>query len=123
MPADRNTGVGPFSAGKCAVFDNEIDGAAVFDAEGQPFCLIGDDMAIGGRQGAIARAQRIAESINRTEKHAPRGASIYAIYRCDKQAEPAPNGHYVLMNKGGVSFKITVNMARQLRDKIDEIVR
>ena len=63
---------GPFTAGKCQVYaetPGEYDGAAVFEADGQPFCLIADDLAIGGRPGAIARAQRIAESLNKTEGH------------------------------------------------------
>ena len=63
---------GPFTAGKCQVFteeSGEYDGAAVFESDGQPFCLIPDDLAIGGNAGARARATRIAESLNKTEGH------------------------------------------------------
>lgn len=63
---------GPFTAGDCVVHSEDgvtIDGAAVFDVEGQPFCLVADDDAVGGHHGARARATRIAESLNRTEGH------------------------------------------------------
>jgi hypothetical protein len=69
--ARRNVGKGPFAAGKCQVHDETpgvYDGAAVFDAEGQPFCLIASDDCVGGDLSAAkARATRIAESLNLTE--------------------------------------------------------
>lgn len=64
----RRIGTGPFTVGDCQVYTEEpgqYDGVAVFDSEGQPFCLIADDLAIGGRAGARARAQRIAEALER----------------------------------------------------------
>lgn len=64
---------GPFSAGKCQVHDEMLgvyDGAAVFDSEGAPFCLIEMDNCIGGDLAAAkARATRIAEALNRSEGH------------------------------------------------------
>lgn len=64
---------GPFTAGKCQVHQEEpgvYDGAAVFDAEGEPFCLIAADSCAGGDLSAAkARAQRIAELLNKTEGH------------------------------------------------------
>lgn len=67
-----NKAAGPFTAGDCVVHSDDgttIDGTAVFDAEGQPFCLVADDDAVGGHPGAKARATRIAESLNKTEDH------------------------------------------------------
>lgn len=70
VQAMTDRAAGPFTAGKCMVVsDDDYDGAAVFEASGEPFCFVTDDIAIGGRAGAIARATRIAESLNWSEGH------------------------------------------------------
>lgn len=65
---------GPFTASKCQVDTEEegrFDGAAVFEVDGQPFCYVRVDDCVGGHLSAAkARAQRIAESLNKTEGHA-----------------------------------------------------
>lgn len=75
---------GPFTAGKCQVHQEEpgvYDGAAVFDGEGQPFCLIAMDDCVGSDlHAAKARAQRIAESLNRTEGHGDSPALVGQTY-------------------------------------------
>jgi hypothetical protein len=62
----------PFTHGECQVFNetifghaDECDGAAVFSADGQPFCLIDPDTCVGGKEGALERARVIAEALNR----------------------------------------------------------
>lgn len=68
---------GPFTAGPCDDWaeGGEYDGVAVFSADDgrQPFALIDDDLCIGGRAGAKARATRIAESLNRDQHLFERG--------------------------------------------------
>lgn len=60
---DAATVAGPFTFGLCQVHsENECDGAAVFDAGGEPFVLISADCCIGG--DALKRAQQVARLLN-----------------------------------------------------------
>jgi hypothetical protein len=65
---------GPFTADKCELPgypDGEGHGAAVFASDGFPFCYVCADDCVGGDvMAAVARATRIAESLNKTEGHA-----------------------------------------------------
>ena len=55
----------PFTHGECSVAEGgDHDGAAVFDADGQPFCLIDPDTCVGGKEGAIERARVITIALN-----------------------------------------------------------
>lgn len=66
-PARESMPVGPFGSGEADVYEEggEHDGAAVFDEDGQPYCLIAADLCVGGKTGALARAVTIASILNR----------------------------------------------------------
>lgn len=60
---------GPFTFGPCSVnTENDCDGAAVFEPDGQPFCLIDSDTVIGG--DPLPRAQMIAALLNAASEKA-----------------------------------------------------
>lgn len=84
---------GPFTAGKCMVVsDDDYDGAAVFGNDGQPFAFVTDDVCVGGRPGAIARATRIAESLNRDKRLLERSQPTYASLQIEELAERIARG-------------------------------
>jgi len=53
--------------GECDVWagdGEECDGAAVFDLDGQPFCLIAPETCVGDKAGALERAAEICAALN-----------------------------------------------------------
>jgi hypothetical protein len=69
LPHGNDDWRGPFTAGECDVHgEGQHDGAAVFDASGQPFVLVDPDTCVEGKPGALARAGRVASILNR-EQH------------------------------------------------------
>jgi hypothetical protein len=99
-------GEGPFTAGKCMVVDDaNYDGAAVFSADGQPFCFVTDDIAVGGRAGATARATRIAEMLNRQEGHGKP-----APYLDEQGNLRAPEGYGFVVRGDGCEMVPLINV-------------
>lgn len=65
---NRDTGAGPFAA---QAYEN-VDDVAVIDRGGARVCFVyAEDCAGGDKAAAKSRAQRIAESLNKTEGHTP----------------------------------------------------
>lgn len=56
---------GPFTFGECSVeTDDELDGAAVFAADGQPWALFSSDCFVGGKEEALGAAEFLADLLN-----------------------------------------------------------
>lgn len=62
-------GRGPFATADAT---SVTSGSMVVDREGKPFCYVAAHDCHGGdKMAAKARAQRITESLNKTEGHTP----------------------------------------------------